>query len=395
VRSRLIDAAGARLAGFTVFAVEDTSIQLCWSQLDANEVAIEIGEQRFEVGASPPAWFRRRWRRPWPPALAGPGGLVVEGLSPDTEYEIRVDGRVTATARTLPALDGRLLYRFATVSDCHIGEPYIGPFHVLRDPRPLPVGLDPYPVRTLAAALAEAEAWGAQLIVAKGDLTYESECDEATVAARLLATASVPVHALLGNHDVRGDGDVEGVLVSHGVSVDFGVRYVDIPGARLLFGHSPVPGLHSGRLSESHTDELLDVCRDTGGPVVVSLHHPPRRGPIPTYYPPSISWRDSRRLLKGLAAANRRALVLAGHTHRNRRYRVEGVDVAEVGSTKDYPGGWAGYSVYDGGIRQVVRRTLRPDVIPWTETTSRAAGGLWGCWSPGLLEDRCWTIRWE
>jgi hypothetical protein len=98
--------------------------------------------------------------------------------------------------------------------------------------------------------------------------------------------------------------------------------------------------------------------------------------------------------MSGLAAANRRALVLAGHTHRNRRYQVQGIDVAEVHSTKDYPGGWAGYSVYEGGIRQVVRRTLQRDVIPWTETTSRALGGVWGCWSPGLLSDRCWTIRW-
>jgi 3',5'-cyclic AMP phosphodiesterase CpdA len=319
---------------------------------------------------------------------------VVEGLSPDTDYEIRIGGRVAATARTLPPLDGPLLFKFATVSDCHVGEPYVGFLHVLHDPRPLPVGLDPYPVRTLAGALAEAEGWGAQLIVAKGDLTYNADSDQATEAARLLASASVPVHALLGNHDVRGDGDVEATLARRGISIGAGVRYIDVPGARLVFGHSPVPGLHSGRLTESHTDELLDVCRNVDGPVVVSLHHPPRRGPIPTYYPPSISWRDSRRLMKGLAQANRRALVLAGHTHRNRRYRVQGVDVVEVGATKDYPGGWAGYSVYEGGIRQVVRRTLDPDVIAWTETTSRAAGGLWGCWSPGLLEDRCWTIRW-
>ena len=83
---------------------------------------------------------------------------MVDGLSPDTEYEIRVDGRVVATARTLPAFAGQLLYKFATVSDCHIGEPYVGFTRVLRDPRPLPVGLDPYPVRTLAAALSEAEA---------------------------------------------------------------------------------------------------------------------------------------------------------------------------------------------------------------------------------------------
>lgn len=71
-----------------------------------------------------------------------------------------------------------------------------------------------------------------------------------------------------------------------------------------------------------------------------------------------------------------------------------GVTVAEVGSTKDYPGQWAGYSVYEGGIRQVVRRVERPDAIAWTEMTARAIGGVWKWWSPGRMEDRCWTIRW-
>ena len=79
--------------------------------------------------------------------------------------------------------------------------------------------------------------------------------------------------------------------------------------------------------------------------------------------------------------------MIAGHTHRNRRYRVRGIDVIEVGSTKDYPGQWAGYSVYEGGIRQVVRRVSQPDVIAWTEMTGRALGGLWRRWSPGSLAD--------
>ena len=93
-------------------------------------------------------------------------------------------------------------------------------------------------------------------------------------------------------------------------------------------------------------------------------------------------------------AANPATLIIAGHTHRNRRYPVGGLTVAEVGSTKDYPGQWAGYSVYEGGIRQVVFRVAEPSAIAWTESTRRVLGGIWGWWSPGRLSDRCWTLEW-
>ena len=65
-----------------------------------------------------------------------------------------------------------------------------------------------------------------------------------------------------------------------------------------------------------------------------------------------------------------------------------------MGSTKDYPGQWAGYAVHEGGIRQAVFRVADEAAIAWTETTRRAMGGVWGWWSPGRLADRCWTLEW-
>ena len=41
--------------------------------------------------------------------------------------------------------------------------------------------------------------------------------------------------------------------------------------------------------------------------------------------------------------------------------------VTEVGSTKDHPGTWAGYLVYEGGIVQTVRRIMDPTALAWTE----------------------------
>ena len=86
--------------------------------------------------------------------------------------------------------------------------------------------------------------------------------------------------------------------------------------------------------------------------------------------------------------------VTSGHTHRHRRRRHGTAVITEVGSPKDFPGTWAGYVVHEGGIRQVVRRIARPDVLRWTERSAAAAFGLWCRWSPGTLDDRCFAHTW-
>jgi 3',5'-cyclic AMP phosphodiesterase CpdA len=321
------------------------------------------------------------------------------GLEPATSYDVLLRGPGcprTRVARltTLPPPPGQLLSRFATISDCHIGERSIGALHMFRDPKPRPPGLAPYPLRCARAAIAEAEAWGAQLLIAKGDLTYDGEFDELRDVARLLKAATVPVEAILGNHDVRGPADAPDVLAAHGLPMSRKPRARDLPGVRLVLGHTPLPDRHAGAITPADIGELARLVGETAGPVVVALHHPPSRWPVQTHYPPSIVWPDTTRFVDELAAANPATLLIAGHTHRNRRYVVRGLTVAEVASTKDYPGVWAGYSVYEGGIRQVVYRVAEPAAIAWTEVTRRALGGIWGWWSPGRMSDRCWTLEW-
>jgi 3',5'-cyclic AMP phosphodiesterase CpdA len=330
---------------------------------------------------------------------AGPGAVTIAGLEPATSYDVVLRGpnrprTLVARLTTLPPPPGQLLSRFATVSDCHIGERSIGLLHMFRDPEPRPPGLAPYPVRCAEAAIAEAVAWGAGLLIAKGDLTYDGEVDEVRDAARILRGASVPVEVILGNHDVRGPADVPDVLAAHGLPMSLEPRARDLPGVRLVLGHSPLPDRHAGALTPADISSLAQLTAETTDPVVVALHHPPSRWPVQTHYPPSIVWHDTTRLVDALAAANPATLIVAGHTHRNRRYPVRGLTVAEVASTKDYPGVWAGYSVYEGGIRQVVYRVADPAAIAWTQVTRRALGGIWGWWSPGRMSDRCWTLEW-
>jgi 3',5'-cyclic AMP phosphodiesterase CpdA len=301
---------------------------------------------------------------------------------------------VVATATTLPPPPGRLLARFATISDCHIGEQWVGPLHRFHDPRPRPPGLAAYPVRCARAAIAEAEAWGMELLVAKGDLTQFGVAAEIYEAVDVLRESSVPVEVILGNHDVKSSIDAAAAIAGCGLPVTRRPRARDLPGVRLVFGHTPLPDRHRGAVTASDIAALARLAGESNTPAVAILHHPPLRLPIQTHYPPSIGRRDSSRLVAALAAANPATLLLAGHTHRNRRYQVGGLTVAEVGSTKDYPGQWAGYAVHEGGIRQAVFRVADEAAMAWTEPIRRAVGGVWGWWSPGRLADRCWTLEW-
>ena len=87
--------------------------------------------------------------------------------------EVRVVARPFAVDTAPPP--GRELYRFATVNDVHIGEDGFGAFREMHEPDDVAV---PYPVRCLRAAVHEAVEWGAQRIIAKGDLTDEGQPNE-------------------------------------------------------------------------------------------------------------------------------------------------------------------------------------------------------------------------
>ncbi|MGH9120361.1 MAG: metallophosphoesterase family protein, partial [Acidimicrobiales bacterium] len=249
-------------------------------------------------------------------------------------------------------------------------------------------------LRAARAALTEALAWGAEVIVAKGDLTHDSEAAEFEAFAGLLASFPVPHVVVLGNHDVRHHADGPTVLARHGIHAFVEAASTDLPGVRLVTAHTPRPHDKRGHLGVDETELIAKLAGEAPAGVVLVLHHPPQLTPFPVHYPPGLVPKDSARLLREVAEANPASIVIAGHTHRNRLHLKGPLPVVEVGSPKDYPGGWAGYAVHEGGIRQVVRRVSRPDVIAWTEATATAVFGQWGRWSPGTLADRCWSYSW-
>ena len=384
-----------------MFAVEDTSVQITWRSLPSPEVTLEVGDHVAVVTAQPPAWLRRTRR---PPRLVGtgaggPGSLDVSGLEPGTDYEVCASApglprRRVAQLRTLPPPPGRLLAKVATLSDCHIGAGHFGALGTIEDRTPLPPGWGPHPLRCAGAALDEAVAWGADLVVVKGDLTADSEPAEFREAGRLLATSAVPVVACLGNHDDRHRVAGAAILADYGVSAYSSPAVRDLPGVRVVLGHTPHPRLRRGYLSAAQSRQLAALAGESAGGALVFLHHQLELSRWRRAYPPGVATAQSRSLVAALAAAQPHSLVSGGHTHRCRRYQWGPVTITEVGSTKDYPGVWGGYAVHEGGVRQVVRRVARPSAMVWTETGAAALGGLWGRWAPGALGDRCFTVEW-
>ena len=127
----------------SVFAVEDTAIQVCWSGLRRASAELSAGSDSAV-------------------AVSGAAGAVMlGGLTPGSWVDVRVDGRRVGRVHTLRPPPGELLCRFATVNDMHIGARFFGTARPLWEDDPW----DPHAVRCARAALAEAVAWGASAVV--------------------------------------------------------------------------------------------------------------------------------------------------------------------------------------------------------------------------------------
>ena len=364
--------------GLSLFAVEDTAVQLVWRAPPAAGAVVAAADARVEVAGT------------------GPASVVLDGLPPDSSVEVRVDGRLAGRVRTLAPPPGALLARFATVSDLHVGERGFGLLPRFRE-RAHAATADAYPARCGRAALVEAAAWGAERIVAKGDLTWSGRRYEWEGAAATLASATVPVHATLGNHDVVPRAvDGREVLAAHGIEVprDRPVL-VDVPGVRIVVGHSADDDHRFGVVDDEQRAAIVELAASApAGAAFVTMHHYVDPLPFGSRYPGGIPHAQGQELLRALAAAQPRTFLSFGHTHRHRRKLHHGMPATEVGSTKDFPGVWAGYAVHEGGVRQVVRRIAEPSCLAWTERTAASVLGLWGPWAAGRLRWRCFSWTW-
>jgi 3',5'-cyclic AMP phosphodiesterase CpdA len=238
------------------------------------------------------------------------------------------------------------------------------------------------------AAVAEIAAVAPDVVVAKGDLTSGGIEEEHRAFLDCYGAAfGDRLRAVRGNHDVCGARTF----------ADDPVQEVVLPGVVVAILDTTIPGKANGTL---HPDQLawLDALGARADrPVLVLGHHhvwnPDTGHRDGTYY--GIEPDASQGLVD--VVARRPALVAyaAGHTHRNRVVHVAAsgdVPYAEVAATKDFPGAWAEYRVFEGGIIQVLHRIADPAALRWTERTRSMYAGLYAEYAFGELDDRCFAI---
>jgi 3',5'-cyclic-AMP phosphodiesterase len=308
-----------------------------------------------------------------------------DGLEPDTGYTF-----FGLAVRTLPRPPGELLCRLATVNDVHFGEVEAG--RIDDDPRgpifTVAPGEPPYPETMNRAAVREMSAIHPAAVIVKGDLTRDGEPDELQAFLDCYGTFGERLHAVRGNHDAY-----------HGQTYASGDALIDLPGVRVALLDTVIPGETTGHVTPAQLEWLDAAAADADRPVLAMGHHQnwmPENGPSDDYF--GIDPTSSQGLIDVMARRPGIAAYLAGHTHRHRVRRTPATGMRpyiEVGTVKDFPGTWAEYRVYEGGILQVVHRISDPAALAWSERCRHLFAEFHFDYAPyalGALDDRCLVV---
>lgn len=344
----------------------------------------------------------------------------VEGLAPATRYaiEIEVPGAAPpepsrywpADFETLPAPAGDPVATFATTNDMHFGEPRFGGTMLPNgDYGPTAEGFPevaegdsdvPYWKFMNDDAIADINAAGVDIAIIKGDIADRGRPEQFAAAADAFAKFEMPHHAFLGNHDYYGllDGiEVDGYAL---LDQPQAPRTLDLSGWRLVLLETVEPGEHHGVFGDDRMHWLEETLRETQErelPTILLMHHQPVPPEHLGSFPNDIGMipEHSLRLFELLGGHPEVKGVLIGHTHRNRvrRYPAASrVPFIEVHCTKDYPGGFAHYRLFeDGSFRQEVRRTSSERALAHSSLCSGFFDGGYRRFALGPLSARAFV----
>ncbi len=336
-----------------------------------------------------------------------PGDAVVihhiDGLEPDSDAVVELPGLHIdhpiheLLIRTLRRPTGDQHCVFATVNDLHFGELGAGQIDDLEQGpiRRSAPGAEPYPEVMNRAAVAEMAAINPAAVIVKGDLSLDGAPEEWAAFEECYRTPFADrLHVVRGNHDSYRHQDAYA-----------GDQRIDLPGVTVALLDTAIPGSTTGNITTEQADWLDALATDTTHPVIVMGHH--QQWISGTSADPSESNRSddyfglhpdgSDRLDEVCERRTSIVAYAAGHTHRHRvRAMTEsGIPSIEVGCTKDFPGTWAEYRVFDGGIMQVVHRMSSPEALAWSEPCRSLYADFdmdYGAYALGELADRCFVI---
>ena len=305
-------------------------------------------------------------------------------LTADTIYEF--DG---FEFRTLPE-PGEHLCTFATVNDVHFGETEcgviegleVGPIYSAEPSE------RPYPEVMNGAAIAEMLAIDPAVVVVKGDLTSIGSREEYEwFLSRYQGAFGDRLHHVRGNHDAY-----HGETFASDAPVE-----IELPGIRLAVLDTAIPFEASGRVTGEQLQWLDELGERSDTPVLVFGHHhvwsPDSNVRPESYF--GINPDDSERLVEVFSRRPALAGYFAGHTHRNRVRRISitgETPWVEVACTKDFPGAWAEYRVFEEGVLQIHRRISSRAALAWSDKTRDMYGGIYFDYPFGELSERCFAI---
>jgi Icc protein len=310
-----------------------------------------------------------------------------DGLSPDTDHEL-----LGVQVRTLRRPPGELLCRIATVNDVHFGETEAGriddhPDGPIQRAQP---GEAPYPETMNRAAVAEIAVADPTAVIVKGDLSCDGTDDEwAAFDDCYRGAFGDRLHVVRGNHDSY-----------RGQTAYAGDQWIELPGLVVALMDTVLPAQTTGTLSTTQLEWLDHRAAAADVPVLVMGHHQQwiatpggrRSDGYFGLHPDASEGLDD-------VSARRPAIVAytAGHTHRHRVRPMtrSGIPSIEVGCVKDFPGTWAEYRVFEGGILQVVHRMSSPAALEWSERCRHLYSDFgvdYESYALGALPDRCFEI---
>jgi 3',5'-cyclic AMP phosphodiesterase CpdA len=326
-----------------------------------------------------------------------------DGLTPDSDIRLEVpdphdpNSTHSVAARTLAQPSGPVRSVVATVNDVHFGELAAGQIDdfttgPIRRSEP---GAEPYPEVMNRAAADEIAAIDPDAVVVKGDLSLDGAAEEWEAFERCYRDPfGDRLHVVRGNHD------------GYRFQTEYaGDQRIDLAGVTIALLDTVIPGATTGNVTAEQADWLDAIAADTTQPVLVMGHHqqwiagpdadPGEERRSDDYF--GLHPDGSDRLDEVCARRPSIVAYTAGHTHRHRvrtmtRSRVPSI---EIGCTKDFPGTWAEYRVYDDGIMQVVHRMSSPAALAWSESCRGLYADFdidYESYALGTLADRCLVI---
>lgn len=145
--------------------------------------------------------------------------------------------------------------------------------HVIGNDRTL-YGADPARRLQLAVDSINAEHGDAAFVVVTGDLTHWGDADAYLAFAKHASALTMPVHLLVGNHDVTPAFSAAFPAVPRDPN-GFVQYALETPQGRFLCLDTKCPGTAAGAYCDTRRAWLADQLNASQDPVILFMHHPP------------------------------------------------------------------------------------------------------------------------